>query len=63
MNPHNHLKTDQMESVLHILYEGSTAMEEDSSSVAVLEENVSSFLAVAADLMIVGWQAVQSLDR
>ena len=52
MNPHNHplmylrgVKTDQMQSVLQFLYAGSTAM---------TEEKVSSFLAVAADLRIVG---------
>ena len=52
MNPHNHplmylrgVKTDQMQSVLQFLYAGTTAM---------TEENVSSFLAVAADLRIVG---------
>ena len=52
MTPHNHplmylrgVKTDQMQSVLQFLYAGSTAM---------TEENVSSFLAVAADLRIVG---------
>ena len=52
MNPHNHplmylrgVKTDQMQSVLQFLYAGSTAM---------TEEKVNSFLAVAADLRIVG---------
>ena len=52
MNPHNHplmylrgVKTDQMQSVLQFLYAGNTAM---------AEEKVSSFLAVAADLRIVG---------
>jgi len=52
LNPHNHplmylrgVKTEQMQSVLQFLYAGSTAMK---------EEEVSSFLSVAADLKIVG---------
>merc|ERR1719466_629260 len=51
-NPHNHplmylrgVKTYQMQSVLQFIYAGVTAME---------EENVSNFLAVAADLKIGG---------
>jgi len=52
LNPHNHplmylrgVKTEQMQAVLQFLYAGSTAMK---------EEEVSSFLSVAADLKIVG---------
>merc|ERR1719427_1763 len=51
-NPHNHpllylrgVKTDQLQSLLQFIYVGVTAVQ---------EENVSSFLAVAADLKIEG---------
>jgi len=51
-NPHNHplmylrgVKTDQLQSLLQFIYAGVTAVQ---------EENVSSFLAVAADLKIGG---------
>eukprot|EP00092_Neocalanus_flemingeri_P001988 GFUD01002121.1.p1 GENE.GFUD01002121.1~~GFUD01002121.1.p1 ORF type:complete len:340 (+),score=81.30 GFUD01002121.1:77-1096(+) len=57
MNPHNHpliylrgMKMNQLQSVLQFMYTGVTAME---------EENVSNFLAVAADLKIGGLMGSQ----